>query len=126
MDMIMMVVVDEGEAKFVGTCADLSVFRIDDQETRDAIEYTRSSLQGGAEFEGGGKLGRKVMNGKQNDGKVMTVEEREHGLSSLRIWLIWFKYAGDVPFLVMQFLLFLLLFLMTLDGLAYVSSEDWL
>jgi ATP-binding cassette subfamily C (CFTR/MRP) protein 1 len=125
-DMIMVVV--EGEAKFLGTWADLSVFTTDDQKTTDAIEYIRSSVQEGAEIEGGEKVGPKrgevVLDddpdGKKNDGKVITVEEREHGLSSLRTWLLWFKYAGGVPFLVMQFLL------LTLDRLAYVSSEYWL
>jgi ATP-binding cassette subfamily C (CFTR/MRP) protein 1 len=125
-DMIMVVV--EGEAKFLGTWADLSVFTTDDQKTTDAIEYIRSSVQEGAEIEGGGKVGPKSgevvldddPDGKKNDGKVITVEEREHGLSSLSTWLLWFKYAGGVPFLVMQFLL------LTLDRLAYVSSEYWL
>jgi hypothetical protein len=126
-DLLMVVV--EGEAKFLGTWADLSGFTPDDQKTRDAIEYIRSSVQEGAEIEGGGKVGPKSggvvlddddPDGKKNDGKVMTVEEREHGLSSLKTWLLWFKYAGGVPFLVVQF------FLLTLDRLAYVASEYWL
>lgn len=123
-------VVVEGKAKFLGTWADLSGFTPDDQKTKDAIEYIRSSVQEGAESEDGGTVGPKSgkvvldddddPDGKKDDGKLMTVEEREHGLSSLKTWLLWFKYAGGVPFLVMQFLL------LTLDRLAYVASEYWL
>jgi hypothetical protein len=120
----------EGEAKFLGTWADLSGFTPNDQKTGDAIEYIRSSVQEEAEIEGGGKVGPKngkvVLHddddpdGKKDNGKVITVEEREHGLSSLKTWLLWFKYAGGVPFILMQFLL------LTLDRLAYVASEYWL
>lgn len=50
----------------------------------------------------------------------MTVETREHGHSSLKTWLLWFKYAGGIPFLVIQ------VSLMALDRLAYVGTEVWL
>jgi energy-coupling factor transporter ATP-binding protein EcfA2 len=55
-----------------------------------------------------------------NNGSLMVVETRVHGLSSLQTWLLWFKNAGGLPFLVM------LCVFMTLDRLAYVGTEVWL
>ena len=56
----------------------------------------------------------------EGGGKLMTVETREHGHSSLKTWLLWFKYAGGIPFLVVQ------VSLMALDRLTYVGTEVWL
>lgn len=51
---------------------------------------------------------------------MMTVEEREHGRSSLRTWLLWFSHAGGLFFLSFQIIF------MTVDRFAYVATEFWL
>ena len=51
----------------------------------------------------------------------MTVEKREHGLSSFKTWLLWFRqHAGGFPFLAVQVIL------MTIDRVFYIATEYWL
>ena len=50
----------------------------------------------------------------------MTVEEREHGLSSIATWLLWFKHAGGIPFIVLHVVF------MAFDRFIYVAVEWWL
>jgi ABC-type multidrug transport system fused ATPase/permease subunit len=50
----------------------------------------------------------------------MTKEEREHGISALRTWLLWFKYAGGVVFVVVQIIL------MACDRGSYVAIDWWI
>lgn len=122
-------VVTEGKIKFHGTWTELLEFVPGDEKTRDAVEHIRSSVQEGhddeiqhgakshsdAENDGVGKASTKT-----SGGKLMTIEEREHGLSSLSTWLLWFKHAGGIPFLVAHILF------MTLDRFSYFSVEYWL
>lgn len=48
---------------------------------------------------------------------IMTAEEKESGLSSLRIWYIWFEHAGGWTFLFFQVLF------LVFDRMMYVASE---
>jgi ABC-type multidrug transport system fused ATPase/permease subunit len=53
-------------------------------------------------------------------GRLIQAETREHGLSSLRTWLLWFKRAGGLPFFTTQLLF------MAVDRLAYVAIDFFL
>jgi len=118
-----MVIVD-GESKFIGKWSTLSSFEATDDKTRSAVEFIRSSVQEGAQDEGnaGGSKDTYEVRGDSNRATdtLMTVEEREHGLSSLRTWLLWFQHAGGIFFLSTQILF------MAIDRFAYVAVEYWL
>ena len=127
-----MVVVD-GKSQFIGAWNELLQFQPTDPKLRDAIEHIRSSVQevsndagessAKLKSKGEGSLQastKSMENSNVTDGKLMTVEEREYGISSLRTWLLWFQRAGGLPFIAMM------LFLMAFDRVAYVASEYWL
>lgn len=54
----------------------------------------------------------------EEDGYIMTLENREYGVSSLRVWLEWFRNAGGWLFFLIQ------IFSLVLDRGFYVAS-DW-
>jgi hypothetical protein len=132
-----MIVVD-GKSQFTGTWDELSDCQPQNPKAKDAIDYIRSSVQEGAaeneeeEYQsrwrsdtasGGDDVDASMTEGsmtRQTDGKLMTVEEREHGVSSIRTWLLWFQHAGGLPFIVTMG------FLMALDRFVYFASEYWL
>lgn len=123
-------VVVDGEARFLGTWSELSGFRPEDGKTREAVDFIQASVQDAAchEAENAAEgLGENGVALKEKDGdemeakgKLMKIEEREHGLSSIRTWMLWFKHAGGLPFLLTQ------VAFMTVDRFAYVASEYWL
>ena len=55
---------------------------------------------------------------KSND--LMTIEQREYGLSSMKTWLLWFQHAGGAWFMIILF------FCLFVDRFAYVGVEYWL
>jgi ATP-binding cassette subfamily C (CFTR/MRP) protein 1 len=57
---------------------------------------------------------------KGKKGSLVAIEQREHGLSSLAIWLLWFKHAGGFFFMTLQVLL------MTIVCLSNIAVEYWL
>lgn len=119
-----MVIVD-GESRFIGNWSTLSSFEATDDKTRSAVEFIRSSVQEEAQDEGnsdGTIVTDEEVRAENNiaTDTLMTVEEREHGLSSLRTWLLWFKHAGGIFFLSSQILF------MAIDRFAYVAVEYWL
>jgi ABC-type multidrug transport system fused ATPase/permease subunit len=118
----------DGKNRFVGTWDDLAGFAPDDERTRRAVDHIRSSVRedekkddddgGGVER---GKDWREDDDGKAVEkGRLIQAETREHGLSSLRTWLLWFKRAGGLPFFLTQLLL------MAVDRLAYVAIDFFL
>lgn len=119
-----MVVVD-GENKFLGKWSSLASFEACDEKTKSAVDFIKSSVQEGAQDE-------TMSNGSESapvntfgdahlvSDTLMTVEEREHGLSSLSTWLLWFKHAGGLLFLLTQILF------MAIDRFAYVAVEYWI
>jgi len=140
-------VVVDGQGKFHGTWSELSYFESHDKKTMDAIDFIVSSVQEDAVDEEKESVSQHNVSSsskasadpkqnfsmafqpdkipdkdanKKKDGRLITVEERKHGLSSLRTWTLWFRYAGGFPFIFVQ------VFLMTLDRIAYVASEYWL
>jgi hypothetical protein len=127
-------VVVDGSVKFHGTWGALTEFKSDDTFALAAIDFIRSSVQESGDLNlGDGRESSMVVESEGikrensssggnggHDGSLMLVETREHGLSSLQTWLLWFKNAGGLPFLFIQ------CFLMTLDRFAYVATEVWL
>lgn len=53
-------------------------------------------------------------------GELISDEQREHGMSSLSIWLLWFQYAGGFFFIIVQIIL------MACDRGTYVLIDWWL
>jgi len=120
----LMVIVD-GQNKFIGTWNELSAAKSDDPKTLTAINFIRSSVQ--EEHSASDETELAVIDDnldpRSNAMKakaLMTVEEREHGLSSLSTWLLWFRHAGGILFLGT------LTLLMAVDRFMYVATEYWL
>ena len=53
-------------------------------------------------------------------GELITDEQREHGMSSISIWLLWFQYAGGFFFIIVQIIL------MACDRGSYILIDWWL
>lgn len=129
-DTLMLVV--NGEMKFQGSWNDLANFETADDDTFLAVDSIRSSVQETSDDGDGGEEDNKKPNAvgrdlkvpanqaNKADGDLMKIETREHGLSSLRTWLLWFKHAGGIPFFATQVLL------MIIDRCFYVATEYWL
>lgn len=128
------ILVSGGSVKFTGTWTELVDFTPKDDKTRDAVDHIRLAVQeDGKESTPPSPIGESSMRQNEKNAKssnrasrllsskkIMTVEEREHGLSSLSTWLLWFKRAGGIPFILTH------IFFMTIDRLAYVAVEYWL
>jgi hypothetical protein len=124
-DRILLVV--DGSNKFLGTWNEFLTFEPKDKQTIRAVEFMRSSIQDGddskkkdGQYEGLGHRDDSVGQDNKIGGKLMSVEEREHGLSSILVWLLWFRRAGGFSFLFLQILF------MAIDRFAYVAVEFWL
>jgi ATP-binding cassette, subfamily C (CFTR/MRP), member 1 len=130
-DRILLIVA--GVNKFHGTWNELAHFHPEnDVGTLLAVDSIRSSVQeaasdeasiqeGGA-FENGERLDNnsRGMDGKTETRALVQAEVREHGLSSVATWLLWFRQAGGIPFLALTILL------LAIDRTAYVAVEYWL
>jgi ATP-binding cassette subfamily C (CFTR/MRP) protein 1 len=128
-DQIMVMV--QGQAKFLGTWDELVNARTDEEVAAKAIDFIRLSVQEVGDHDNDAReevlddqtsLGE-LRNGKpppEEKGTIMSIETREHGLSKLGTWLLWFKYAGGLPFLFTQVLL------LGLDRFFYIVTELWL
>lgn len=121
----------DGTAPFQGSWEDLATFHSHDTAAMRAVEFIRSSVQETSEntrdtssglIQGdvSGLLENTKDDETDHQGHLMTIETREHGLSSLRTWLLWFRHAGGFPFLLTQALL------LGLDRFSYVATEVWL
>jgi len=123
-----------GEAIFFGTWADLQTFEPKKDIHKKKIDVMRSSLQLRSSQEGASAdKSSQIASSKENlsnssamtesntkNGAIMTKEEREHGISTLGTWLLWFKYAGGILFVVVQVIL------MACDRGSYVAIDWWL
>ncbi len=131
----LMLVVD-GKMKFQGSWNALANFHASDPGTAMVVDSIRSSVQETSVDEDGNNKSNGnaeivdaandespsllTQDAKKANGELIAVESREHGLSSLRTWTLWFKYAGGIPFFGVQ------VFVMAIDRFFYVATEYWL
>mmetsp|Transcript_2893 Transcript_2893/g.7395 ORF Transcript_2893/g.7395 Transcript_2893/m.7395 type:complete len:978 (+) Transcript_2893:78-3011(+) len=128
-DRIMVIV--NGKGQFLGTWSELTLFECSDATTMDAILHLRESVQEDEEKQReAGQLKSEITHqsvghvplDKASDKQtsaLMTIEEREHGMSSISTWLLWFFHAGGM------FFFGILLFLLIADRAAYFGQEYW-
>jgi ABC-type sulfate/molybdate transport systems ATPase subunit len=113
-----------GKNEFYGSWNDLAIYQANDFETNVAIDFLRTSVQEVASesTDSADQNKDEKLLCKQVDVKdtLMAAEEREHGLSSLSVWLLWFKRAGGFYFIFFQVLF------MGIDRFSYVATEYWL
>jgi len=125
-------VLDKGGSIFCGSWTDLQLFESDNARHKATLKSMKSSLQLNA-LEDGSATARKeqtqtlkemipqfTQDEDAHKGEIKEAERREHGVSSLRIWLLWFKYAGGILFITVQ------ITLMALDRGSYVAIDFWL
>ena len=125
---------DEGKVIFYGDWNELQNFTSDNTRHHATIQSMQSSHQlstmddidSSRYSKHTTKITATVQNAgmvkdvKKNEGEIMTIERREHGVSSIKIWLLWFQYAGGLLFLSVQ------ICLMALDRGSYVAIDWWL
>ena len=97
----------DGSNRFLGTWDDLVSFEPQDDNTRRAVDYIKSHVREDAENSDEEKeeqeeLEKLEKDSKKGSGRLMKVEEREHGLSSIKTWLLWFRRAGGLRFFFLQ------------------------
>jgi ABC-type multidrug transport system fused ATPase/permease subunit len=136
----------EGRNQFLGTWEELTVFKPTNEVSRRAVEFIQSSVRestqeeehdGEDEADEQGLADIKMVpttetsatskdeevqgdKEKGSGGRLIQVEQREHGLSSIKTWLLWFQRAGGIPFFTIQVIF------MTLDRSLYVAVEWFL
>lgn len=117
-------VITEGHNKFIGSWSELVKFHPDDEKTRTAIDHIRLSVQdehsGEEEQSSADILDDEGASREVTKRSLMTTEEREHGISSVKTWLLWFKHAGGFYYVG------IFVILMVVDRFAYVALEWWL
>jgi len=124
---------DLGRVVFQGTWKELGTFEGETEEDKSFLESVRGGDTDDAAASTNSTLQRESIPIESETTSspssscppikktsLMTVEEREHGLASLQIWLTWFRYAGGFPFLA------ILASFLFLDRAAYVLTEWWL
>ncbi|KAL3924691.1 MAG: hypothetical protein SGILL_000891 [Bacillariaceae sp.] len=119
-----------GRNRFYGTWDDLSHFDPTDILTKRAVDHINSQVRENteedsdsedkAEAEEKKEKGRIEKKKDEKKKKIMQKETREHGLSSLKTWLLWFQRAGGVWFMTLQ-IIFLII-----DRTAYIAVEWFL
>lgn len=114
-----------GENKFLGTWEELSRFNAADPDTQSLVESFRLAPQEKGDVVGGSSSTSTPPSAapggvEKHAGKLMSIEEREYGLSSVATWLLWFRRAGGMCFLSFQLLF------MAIDRFSYVATEYWL
>lgn len=122
-DKILMLV--DGSNQFLGSWEDLASFEPTDENTKRAVDYIKSTVREDTEKENDSEEEYSNVEDKDEGtdkarGKLIQVEQREHGLSSIKTWLLWFRRAGGMPFFILQVLF------MGLDRVVYVAIEWFL
>ena len=127
-------VLDRGQSIFCGTWTQLQSFEPENNRHNATLKSMRSSAQLCASSDittnSSEKTDARKIDGEQksviaNDidaskGELTSDEQREHGESSVGIWLLWFIYAGSFFFITLQ-IIFLFL-----DRGSYVVIDWWL
>jgi len=133
-----------GKAAFLGSWEELTRFVSTDSTTESAIDVIKNAVQEKAEDKdraGSDKDVDDVVTPSATDtlkegivtaihvsksgedaesGKLIEAEQREHGLSSIRTWFLWFRHAGGLTYV------FVLILALGIDRTAYVATEWWL
>ena len=115
----------DGSNRFLGTWEDLVVFETQDDSTKRAVDFIKAHVREDVKHDDEPQEekddGKKDSTGTKNRmGRLIQVEEREHGLSSIKTWLLWFQRAGGIRFLFFQVLF------MAIDRFIYVANEWFL
>ncbi len=127
-------VLDRGQSIFCGTWAELQSFEPENNRHSATLKSMRSSAQLSASSDittnSSEKIDARKIDEKQKSviakdtdaskGELTSDEQREHGVSSVGIWLLWFVYAGSFFFITIQ-IIFLFL-----DRGSYVVIDWWL
>eukprot|EP00536_Pseudo-nitzschia_multiseries_P007312 jgi/Psemu1/195381/e_gw1.171.86.1 len=137
-----------GRNEFLGTWEELTHFNDEehDEQTRRAVDHIQSQIRENTKdeslenmnkgekrtkeglvgsFENNESMGRNSQHqsaesSSTNNNKIMQKELREHGLSSMKTWLLWFKRAGGTWFGCV------ILLLLVIDRFTYVAVEWFL
>eukprot|EP00980_Cylindrotheca_fusiformis_P019578 scaffold6784_cov108-Cylindrotheca_fusiformis.AAC.20 len=124
-DQILVVV--DGANRFLGSWDDLATFEATDANTKRAVDYIKSTVREDTENESSGEEIEELIDSRgegdsaeKKTGRLIQVEQREHGLSSMKTWLLWFQRAGGMIFFTLQVVF------MALDRLVYVAIEYFL
>lgn len=117
----------QGTNRFYGTWDEMSNFAPSDELTKRAVDHINSQVRENTEEsdseeeeEVDKKLAKRQNSKGINKVKIMQRETREHGLSSLKTWLLWFQRAGGVWFMGSQIIF------LTIDRFAYIAVEWFL
>ena len=123
-------VLDDGRPIFHGNWNELQTYKAESMRHRATLLSMQSSLLQLSATEDGQRSRpitgiTKVQSLIADDsdkrkGEIKTIEQREHGTSSIAIWLLWFHYAGGVLFITLQIIL------MAADRGSYVAIDWWL
>jgi ABC-type multidrug transport system fused ATPase/permease subunit len=128
-----------GKSVFVGDLGNLAGCHPEDPKEADVIKAVRVSVQeamNNSETEECVKLfsaaatdndthrsinktDQACISNKDN-GKIMSIEERQHGISQASTWVKWFEFSGG------RFFIIVILFAISFDRFMYVATEWWL
>ena len=92
-------VMTDGEPSFFGTYQELREFAGRDATAAALVDLSPSESRKGDKRKAA--MLRKD-GASEEDGIIMTVEERNYGVSSFTDWATWFINAGGLPFIVFQ------------------------
>lgn len=121
-------VLHDGQAIFYGSWQELRTFEAENTRHRATLKSMQSPLQISSIDDSSSALKKVSLSNATgysplitNDsdkkkGEIITTEQREHGISSIGIWLLWFQYAGGLLFVSIQ------IFLMAADRGSYGES----
>lgn len=116
----------DGKNCFLGTWDELQKYQPDDELVMRAVDHIRLSVreednnEKDVSCEQDSQITRDENDGISKKGRLIQTETREHGLSSMRTWLLWFKRAGGLYFFLLQ------MSFMVIDRIAYVAVEFFL
>ena len=126
-------VLDRGQSIFCGTWEELQTFETENTRHSATLTSMRSSAQLSAlsdtttnvsekstAHENGSQISVIAKDADASKGELKVDEQREHGVSSIGIWLLWFIYAGGFFFISLQ------ITFMFLDRGSYVVIDWWL